>query len=150
MAGDDTVIVVRGLMRSVEYAIRRDRSMPAKQFFDSLNARDQAYLLNRFKQIADGGEQAISNEDVFRRERKLPDDIIKGTGGWLWAFKKKTKNRPGGGTGNLRISCFLLNHRWILAHGFWKPPQAKWRERDYSEAFAIIREVMDREHRKQH
>jgi len=118
--------------------------MPAKEFFDRLDKRDQAWLLARFKALADQGDLAVTNESVFRRERKVPEDI-KGTSGWLWAFKKKTRKRPGGGKGLIRIPCFMVRGRWILTHGFWKPPKAEWPESAYTEAFAIMREVLRRE-----
>ena len=151
MAKDDTSktsIAARGRVRIVEYAVRKDGSVPAKVFFDSLNERDQAWLLVRFRMLADEGKRGISNEDVFRREREIPEDI-KGTGGWLWAFKKKTKKRPGGGKGLIRMPCFMVGERWILTHGLWKPPQPKWPEPEYTKAFTIIREVMDRERQTQ-
>ena len=122
--------------------------MPAKVFFDCLDERDRAWLLARFQILAEQSEGAISNEDVFRREREIPKDI-KGTGGWLWTFKKKTQKRPGGGKGLIRMPCVMVGERWILTHGFWKPPQAKWPESEYSKAFAIVREVMDRERQAQ-
>jgi len=147
MAKDDTsnvCIVVRGRRRIIEYAVREDGSMPAKVFFDNLHHRDQAWLLARFRLLAEQGDRAISNEGVFRREREIPKDV-KGISGWLWTFKKETKKRPGGGRGLIRIPCFLVQHRWILTHGFWKPFKPTWPEPQYTEAFAIVCEVMRRE-----
>jgi hypothetical protein len=144
MADDDTKIVVRGRLRIVEYAVRADGIMPAKGFFDALYERDRAWLLARFQLLANQGEQGISNESIFRREREIPQDI-QGTRGWLWTFKRRTNKRPGGGKGLIRIPCFMIENRWILLTGFWKPPKDKWPEANYTESFTIIREVMRRE-----
>jgi hypothetical protein len=139
---DDIHIVTHGRIRIVEYAVRQDGSAPAKVFFDLLDKRDRAYFLARFQLLANDGERGICNEDVFKRERELPKNI---GDGWLWAFKKKTHKRPGGGKGMIRVPCFLYQNRWILTHGFWKPPQPKWPETEFSLAFQIIREVIQRE-----
>jgi hypothetical protein len=149
MAKDDTNsirIVAVGRLRTVEYAVLNDGRMLAKEFIDGLHQRDQAWLFVRFQIIADQGERGISNEDIFRREREIPEDI-KGTSGWLWAFKKETSKRPGCGKGLIRIPCFMVQDRWVLVTGFWKQLKPKWQESAYTDAFAIIREVMRREHR---
>jgi hypothetical protein len=143
---DDSNIVARGRIRTVEYAVRKDETVPAKEFFDSLDERDKAFLLVRFQILANEGERGISNEDIFKRERELPEDI--GVHGHLWTFKKKTQKRPGGGKGMMRIPCFLYQNRWLLTHGFWKPPQPKWPEVEFSKAFQIILEVVEREQSK--
>jgi hypothetical protein len=148
MPDDDINIIVRGRVRTIEYALCDNDVMPAKAFFDKLHLRDQQWLNARFNMLANSGDLAISNEDIFRRERKLPDDIT-GTGGWLWSFKKETKRRPGGGLGLIRIPCFLLQRRWILTTGFWKTPsEPEWPETRYSESFRIIREALNRERRR--
>jgi hypothetical protein len=145
---DDSNIVTRGRMRTVEYAVRKDGTVPAKTFFDLLDKRDKAYLLARFQILVNDGDHGIGNEGIFKREREYPKDI--GIQGHLWAFKKKTYKRPGGGKGMIRIPCFLYQSRWILTHGFWKPPQSKWPEEQFTLAFQIIHEVIEREHKIRH
>ena len=64
-------------------------------------------------------------------------------------IQKENKEAARGGKGLIRMPCFMVGERWILTHGFWKPPQPKWPEPEYTKAFTIIREVMDRERQTQ-
>ncbi|MBU4273971.1 MAG: hypothetical protein KKA28_19230 [Planctomycetes bacterium] len=137
MTEDDKHIVARGRLRVVEYAIRSDGSMPAKDFLFSLSKRDRQHLLNRFLHLANGGEQQMNNDQVFKAERPP-----------FWAFKRWSMNSPKGGKGMIRIPCFRIDDRWILTHGFWKPPQSEWPECHFTTAQQIYREVMLREKRK--
>jgi len=134
MAKDDTSIVTAGRMRTIEYAVRTDGSMPARVFLDSLHVRDRQHLMGRFQHLADGGEQVMNNQAVFKKERPP-----------FFAFKRRSKHSPRGGEGMIRIPCFRIGNRWILTHGFWKEPQSEWAERHFAEANQIHSEVMARE-----
>lgn len=78
MSEDDKHIVARGRLRIVEYAIRSDGSMPAKDFLFSLSKRDRLHLLARFSHLADNGEREMSNDRVFKAERPP-----------FWTFKRR-------------------------------------------------------------
>ena len=135
MAGDDTChIAFEGRKRTVEYAVRKDGTMPAKDFLASLDKRDRNNLRARFQHLADGGEQEMNNDQVFKAERPP-----------FWAFKRDSKHSPKGGKGMIRIPCFRIGNRWILTHGFWKPPQSKWPEHAFTLAEEIRQEVLSRE-----
>ncbi len=135
MAVDDSSrIVIKGHVRTVEYAVRADGSVPARDFLLSLHQRDRGHLLARFKHLADGGEQQMNNDQVFKAERPP-----------FWAFKRNSKNSPQGGKGMIRMPCFRIGNRWILTHGFWKPPQSKWPESEFAVAQQIRQEVVHRE-----
>ncbi len=137
MAGDDvTRIAARGHRRIVEYAIRADGRMPAKEFLDGLDIRDRNHLKAWFVHLADGGEQEMNNDQVFKAERPP-----------FWTFKRRSKKSPKGGDGMIRMPCFRVDNRWILTHGFWKPPQSKWPEREFTLAEQIRQEVLAREKR---
>lgn len=79
----------------------------------------------------------MNNDQVFKAERPP-----------FWAFKRWSMNSPKGGKGMIRIPCFRIDDRWILTHGFWKPPQSEWPECHFTTAQQIYREVMLREKRK--
>ena len=138
MATDDIHIVVSGRMRTIEFAVLADGKMPAKAFYESLDARDRDRLFVVFAHVANEGEVGIKSS-VFGKEEKFPPDI-NGGNGRLWAFKDKTHRRPGGGIGMLRIGCFRMGNRWILLDGFWKPPQSEWPETQITRLMCIVRE----------
>ena len=130
-------IAAKGRKRIIEYAIRKDGSMPAKEFLDGLDKRDRNHLRARFQHLADGGEQEMNNDQVFKAERPP-----------FWTFKRKSKNSPKGGDGMIRIPCFRIGNRWILTHGFWKPPQSEWPEHAFVLAEQIRQEFSAREEQK--
>lgn len=136
MSGPDAHIVVRGRMRTIEYAVRADGSMPAKAFLDSLSQRDRANLMALFTHVAENGEEHLS-KGVFRREKKP-----------FYAFKRKSNLGPEGGKGLIRIPCFRVEQRVILTHGFWKPLKPKWPEEECRLTEAVYAEVMSRETKK--
>ncbi|MCD4726890.1 MAG: hypothetical protein K8R46_04470, partial [Pirellulales bacterium] len=105
-------------------------------FLLSLTKRDRPHLMARFLHLANGGEQQMNNDRVFKAERPP-----------FWTFKRTSRNSPKGGEGMIRIPCFRIEDRWILTHGFWKPPQSKWPEREFVTAEKIRQEVMLREKR---
>ena len=135
MAGDDVrPIAARGRVRIVENAIRKDGSMPAKGFLDGLDKRDRNHLMAFFVHLANGGERDMTNDKVFKAERPP-----------FWTFKRRSKKSPKGGDGMIRMPCFRVDNRWILTHGFWKPPQSKWPEREFVLAEQIRQEFLARQ-----
>jgi hypothetical protein len=133
MPRDDDRIVAEGRF-AVAYAVRNDGTVPAEAFFNGLSRGDQAYLLARFQHLAENGERGMHNRNVFRHERRE-----------IWGFKKTSNDAPNGGKGLIRIPCFREGSRWYLTHGFWKPlKDGRWRESDFDLAFAIMKEVVDR------
>ena len=108
--------------------------MPARDFLISLDKRDRDHLRARFQHLADGGEQEMNNDRVFKAERPP-----------FWAFKRNSKHSPKGGDGMIRMPCFRIGDRWILTHGFWKPPQSEWPEYEFTLAEEIRQEVLARE-----
>ena len=101
MAKDDTSktsIAVRGRLRIVEYAVCKEGVYLPKTSLTASNKRDQAWLLARFQILAEQGERGISNEDVFRKERNIPEDI-KGTGRMALGIQEKDAEAAGGWQG---------------------------------------------------
>lgn len=133
MAKVDPQIYI-GRARAVEYAVRKDGTMPAKEFLSSLSTKDQAKLSALFRQLGDLGEKN-NNPQRFCHERE-----------GIYAFKWTTKAGPTGGKGLIRFPCFRHGNRWILTHGFWKPlNDNKWPEKEFTLAFEIRDEVLQRE-----
>lgn len=141
MSEADTHIAAQGPLRTVEYAVRNDESMPAREFIRKLEPGDRAEVFQFLQHLADNGEQAVSNSKRFKKERE-----------GLWAYKKKApqgkrKNKGKRKSQMMRIPCFREGRRWILTHGFWKPPQSKWPEAQFALAFEIMNEQLAREAR---
>jgi len=136
----DTHIVAEGARRTVEYAVRDDETMPAWGFIKSLEAREKAAVQAFLRHLADVGEEGIHNKKRFRRERDA-----------IWAVKRRaTKGKRGESkekraSSLIRLPCFRDGNRWILTHGFWKPPKAKWPEAEFTLAFEIMNEQLSRE-----
>jgi len=144
----DNIVIICGRQRTVEFAVRKDGTSPAKEFFDNLDRSDSAHLLAWFKKLAQDGEANLRfAKKLFKCEKELPKNITI-IPGHLWTFKRETRKRPGGGKGMIRIPCFQYQRRWILMHGFWKPARSKWPDIQVSMAFQIIREVVEREQNK--
>ena len=137
MAGDEKHIIVDGDMRIVEYAVCSDGSMPAAVFVNSLDRKDQAMLFKFFQHLANAGERGFRNTERFKQER-----------GELYTFRHTTRLGPKHGVQRLRLPCFRFDNRWIITHGFWKPPQSKWPEEQFIRAFAIQKDVVTREKKK--
>ena len=97
MAEKDDSILCTGDWGDIRYARRRDKSMPAKDFYDRLARGDQAKLNNLFERMADHGR--ISNGQKFKRVE-----------GDIWEFKSF----------RIRISCYQAGRCWHLLHGFEK------------------------------
>ncbi len=122
--GTDKPIVLRGIARTVEYAVCSDGSMPAKEFVEGLDESDQRKLVTLFRRLADTGK-------IFNREQfKLVD-------GNIFEFKRF----------QVRVGCFQVGSRWLLTHGFIKK-QDRWPEAELERANRIRNEHVERE-RKQ-
>ncbi len=127
MANRDEHIAVRVGNWVVEYAIRQDGTMPAKDFVNSLDPSVKDRILAAFRHVAQTGGRGVPPQ-VFKHER---DE--------LWAFKCKHEKR------RIRLPCFRRNNRWIVTHGFFKPPRSKWPEQEFTLAFLIRDDVVRRE-----
>ena len=127
MASSDEHIAVRVGNRTVEYAVRSDGKMPAKEFVESLPPKTKQRILASFHHVASTAGRGVSPK-IFQHER---DE--------LWTFKCKDQKR------RIRLPCFRRGDRWIVTHGFIKPPRSKWPEQEFTLAFEIMREVIRRE-----
>jgi len=99
MSGDaDRTVVIRGAMRTIEYAVCSNASMPAREFIeDELSQAEQATLLALFKRMADHG--SVPNREQFK--------VVRGK---LFEFKKH----------QIRVFCFRKDDRWLLTNGYRK------------------------------
>lgn len=97
MVGEDDILVAIGRWGAVRYAARRDKSMPAKDFYDALSKGDKAKLNNLFTRMAEIGW--INNREKFKQVE-----------GELFAFKSF----------RIRVSCYQDGRCWFLLHGFEK------------------------------
>jgi hypothetical protein len=127
MASPDEHIAVRVGNRTVEYAVRSNGMMPAKEFVESLPSKTRLRILASFHHVASTAGRGVSPR-IFQHER---DEI--------WTFKCKDQKR------RIRLPCFRRDDRWIVTHGFVKPPQAEWPEQHFALAFEIMHEVISRE-----
>jgi hypothetical protein len=101
--------------------------MPAREFLLSLPKPTQKRLFALFQHVAGTLGKGVSPQ-MFCHER---DEI--------WTFKCKLEKR------RIRMPCFRRGRRWIVTHGFVKPPQPMWPEQEFTLAFAIMREITIRE-----
>jgi hypothetical protein len=129
---DDSSLICEGRMR-IEFAVRDDKSMPAKEYLDSLNPSDRLNVVAYLQQLADSPDGMIHNQPkIFKRENET-----------FFALKRR-------GLQGRRIRIVLFRHgrRWILTHGFDKPAQAKWNKREFTKATKIRNEHLTRERSK--
>ncbi len=128
MAGhDERSIVEQAGGWTVEYAVRKEGNIPAKVFVEELPPKLQRHIRAVFRHVAENKGKNVS-PDIFAHER---DEI--------WTFKCKLNKR------RIRLPCFQKGTRWIITHGFVKPPKSKWPEQEFTLAFQIMREVVARE-----
>lgn len=105
-----THIIVPGPRMRIEWAVAEDGSMPARDFFYSeLSPKTQAKFMASFRRMATTG--------TIGQKRKFHDNEADG----LAAFKADT---PEGRM--VRLPCFRISNRWIIATGFFKPAQSAW------------------------
>ncbi len=106
----DSNIVVRGNLRTIEYAICADGSMPAKEFVESLDKSEQRKLDTLFRRLASTGK--IFNKEQFKQ-----------VGGKIFGFKRY----------QTRVGCFQIGMRWVLTHGFIKKDN-RWKKSEIERA----------------
>lgn len=142
MKQGDSHIVERGARITVEYGVLDDGTMPSRDFMEGLGLKDQAYLFQTFRFVANQGVSGFRNDQRFKQERDF------------WAAKKdKCKHGPKGRE-MVRIVCYrkrdkvTSRERLILTHGFWKPPQSEWQENEFTRAQQIRDEIDARENRE--
>lgn len=120
-------IAAVGKLRTVEYAVRDDETMPAREYIDGLPKNVKERFLALFGHMAQNGEGRLTDV-MFCRER-----------GEIYTFKGKDNKI------RLRLPCFKLGNRWIITHGFPKPGKSKWPEEQFKLANEIREEVLVRE-----
>ena len=94
---DRPVVVVRGAMRTIAYAVRSNGSMPAKEFIESLDESDQRKIVALFQRMADHG--TVPNPQQFKPVQ-----------GDIFEFKKH----------QIRVFCFREQDSWLLTNGYKK------------------------------
>lgn len=122
-AADRARIVADGTMATIEYAVRSNGSMAAKEFIATLTETDQRRLAVLFKRLADIGR--IMNREQFKRVE-----------GPIWEFKRH----------QVRVACFQIGKRWLLTHGFRKKGD-HWKPSELDRATRIMNEHLEREKR---
>lgn len=121
----DSTIVVRGNLRTIEYAIRANGSMPAKKFIEGLSVPDQAKILVLFRRMAEKGD--VPNREQFK--------LVEGK---IFEFKKQ----------QIRVFCFRKENRWLLTNGY-KKKRDKLDRSEIDRAQWIMQEHLEREAREQ-
>jgi hypothetical protein len=134
---DDRYIIEYANRYVIEFAIRKDGSIPGLVFYnkdldDSQRTKFQACCLA----LSEHGLALVHKCGFFKHER---DEIF--------AYTRTTEKAYKEGIGLIRFPCFRKNDRWIFTHGFWKPRKEikKWPESEFVRAFEIRNEVIERE-----
>ncbi len=117
---NDKCTVRTGSARDIEYAVRANGSMPAKEFVESLEDSDQRKFGVLFDKLAAVG--IISNTEQFKQVR-----------GKIWEFKRH----------QARIGCFQVGRKWILTHGFIKKKD-RWSNDEIEKANNVMAEHLHR------
>jgi hypothetical protein len=94
---DTPEVVVRGAMRTIEYAVCANGSSPARDFVENLEPPDQRKLVVLLRRMAEHGN--VPNEQQFKHVK-----------GKLFEFKKH----------QIRVFCFRDGDSWILTNGYKK------------------------------
>lgn len=115
------VVVHDGNLRTIEYAVRANGSMPAKVFIESLDESDQRKIAVLFRRMAEHGR--VPNREQF-----------KPVGGEIFEFKKH----------QVRVFCFRKENRWLLTNGY-KKKTARLNQNEIARAERIMTEHLDRE-----
>lgn len=119
-------MVVRGAMRTIEYAVCSNGSMPAKEFIENeLSLAEQAKLLVLLQRMADHG--SVPNREQFKVVRDK-----------VFEFKKH----------QIRVFCFRKDDRWLLTNGY-KKKKDRLDPGEIVRAERIMKEHLQRETRKQ-
>jgi len=93
----DRPIVVRGTLRTIEYAVCANGTMPAGDFIQGLDESDQRKMATLFERMAGRGN--VPNRQQFKLVR-----------GKIFEFKKQ----------QIRVFCFRKDDRWLLTNGYKK------------------------------
>lgn len=112
----DILVVARGNWGRVEYAVRKDGSVPARDYVHSLKDIEAAKVLALFQWMADTGR-------IYNREK------FKQVDGELFEFKAH----------QVRISCWRKDNCWYLLDGFIKK-QDNWKPGELSHALNLLAE----------
>ena len=112
----DSIVVVRGNQRTIEYAVCANGSMPAKEFVEGLDESEQRRLDVLFRRMADTGK--VFNTEQFKQVKDK-----------IYEFKRY----------QTRVGCFQIGMRWILTHGFVKKGD-RWRASEIERAERIMEE----------
>lgn len=117
-----TAVVCRGARCTIEYAVRRNGTVPARDFIEQeLTVPERARLFALFQYLADSGRN--TNPQQFKKLE-----------GRLWEFKRH----------QIRVACFQDGNRWILVSGFRKK-EDRWRKSEIERAHGIMEEHLHRE-----
>ena len=93
----ETTLVVEGAACRIEYAVRLNGSMPAKEFIANLLPQERASLAALLNYMTQEGR--IWNRDQFKKVR-----------GKIFEFKK----------GQVRLFTFQVGRSWLLTSGYKK------------------------------
>ncbi len=121
----DRSIVVRGSLRTIEYAMRANRSTPARDFIEGLDESDQRKITVLFRRMADKGN--VPNREQFKCVR-----------GRIFEFKKH----------QIRVFCFCERDRWLLTNGY-KKKKDKLDRSEIDRAERVLQERLEREEKGQ-
>ncbi len=117
----DTFVLVRGTLRTIEFAVCTSGDSPAREFLDNLDEADQRRLDVLFRRMAETGK--IFNLEQFKQ-----------VDGKIYEFKRF----------QIRLGCFQIGSRWLLTHGFIKK-SPKWPMKELERAERIMEEHLRRE-----
>ena len=112
----DYSLVATGDWGVVKFALRANRTMPAKQFFDGCSRANQMKLAALFQWLASTG--TIPNWEKFHQVE-----------GDIFEFKSHL----------IRVSCYHDGMCWYLLHGFLKKKRY-WSNGDLQHARLIMDE----------
>lgn len=121
----DSTIVVRGNQRTIEYAIRTNGSMPAKEFIEGLPVSDQMKIVVLFRRMAAHGN--VPNKKQFKPVK-----------GKIFEFKKH----------RIRVFCFRKENRWLLTNGY-KKKKDRLDQNEIDRAERVMQEHLERKGREQ-
>ena len=121
----DRPIVVRGSLRTIEYAMRANRSTPARDFIEGLDESDQRKIAVLFRRMADKGN--VPNREQFKCVR-----------GRIFEFKKH----------QIRVFCFREGDCWLLTNGY-KKKKDKLDRSEIDRAERVMQEHLEREEKGQ-
>ena len=115
------VVVYNGNLRTIEYAVRTNGSMPAKDFIESLDESDQRKIAVLFRRMGEHG--FVPNSQQFKPVE-----------GEIFEFKKH----------QVRVFCFRKENRWLLTNGY-KKKKDRLDQNEIVRAVRIMNEHLDLE-----